>query len=585
MAHYNEWNKAIAEYFVRAVPSGATVYLSVDNEALWDIGAHFEQSGSDRVDWVEDFTNAVRSECIVGNRVCLERVSGNQTEGLPRGVAFLAAMVLAAHRMVAENTRNETIALINYFTRLREVLGLPIAEGGRPEGLPAGNEENLWQSWNLWLIRNGWVPSAEMGQSNYNRYINYPLSQALLREGDKEAVEHFFRERENSGQLSLRENGNPGQLSRFFDKDTVGSWLRNQGYQFGSGYLRNLIQETDFIRYEAITDALYDVYTSIDWDQEVPDRRSGRLTTQRRLTAGLYRTEDPIMGTVAYWLYPRQQRLFGSRIVEVIQNGSPHVLRDERPGWYLPLWPEDPTGGVSYEVTGHPQIKEIILPERRFWILIRDPENETSGVFASWGHPGLGETFLLLCREEYADQMVAFKQEGLLNWDHDCSVDDEWVEYRECMILSPSWDGIIPERQDLYDTLKPNVSATISLKEGLRVSKQSGWLEDYLPEITIIGFDDSIELKIFDASCPNEPLRVEIVEANKPRGFPHLVPGDYLLEAYVSRKRAAQRVLRILPWDSLECSQPEQPFSVEVGALTLQGAFIEVAETGESENE
>ena len=576
MASYGEWNKAIAEYFVRAVPRGATVYMSVDNEALWNIGSYFEQSEAKPIDWVEDFTNAIKSECIVGNRVCLERVSGNQADGLPRGVAFLAAMVLAAHRMVAESTGDETIAQINYFTRIRKVFGLPTAEGGRPEGLlPHGIEENLWQSWNLWLIRNGRIPSAEIGQSNYDKYLNYPLSQALLREGDKDSVESLFRER-----------GNSGQLGRFCDKDTVGSWIRNQQTQFRSRYIQNLIQETDFRRYEAITDAIYDVYTSIDWDYEMPSNPSPRhLTTKRRLTAGLYRTEDFIMGTVAYYLYPRQSRLFGRETVEVIQNGSPYALREERPGWCLPLWPEDPAGGVSYEVTGHRQIKELILPYRRFWILIRDPENETSGIFASWGYPGLGETFLLLCRKGYTAQMEIFQQEGLLEWDHDFSVDDEWIEYRECMIISPSWEGIIPEHQDLYDALKPNVSATISLKGGLRVPKQGGWLEGYLPEITIIGFDDRIELKFFDVSRPNEqPIRAETVEANKPRGFPLLAPGDYLLEAYVSGKRASRRVVQILPWDSLECSQPEQPFSVEVGALTLQGAFIKVVKTGEQKD-
>ena len=33
MATYDEWNKAIAEYFVSGLPSGATVYLSVDEAA------------------------------------------------------------------------------------------------------------------------------------------------------------------------------------------------------------------------------------------------------------------------------------------------------------------------------------------------------------------------------------------------------------------------------------------------------------------------------------------------------------------------------------------------------------------------
>ena len=62
------------------------------------------------------------------------------------------------------------------------------------------------------------------------------------------------------------------------------------------------------------------------------------------------------------------------------------------------------------------------------------------------------------------------------------------IEYRECMITSQSWEGIIPQYQDLYDALKPSVSATISFKGGLRIPNQRGWLEGYAPEMTIIAF-------------------------------------------------------------------------------------------------
>ena len=563
MANYDEWNKAIAEYFVSGAPSGATIYLSVDDGTLWHIGNRFEQSGGNHVDWIEDFTTAVRSECVIGNRVYLESISGHQSEGQPRGVAFLAAMVLAAHRMVAEYTEDETIAQINYFSRLRQVLGLPDEEGGRPDGLqPAGVEESLWQSWNWWLIRKGWLPSAESGQSNYDKYINYPLSQALLREGDKEAVERLFRESEKSG-----------QLGRVWDRDTVGFWIRGQ--DLGSRHLRELVQESDFKRYDAITDAIYDVYISIDYK----DQTVGRSIAQRRLTAGLYRVEDFITGSVDYRLYPRRPRQLKNKTLEAIQNGHTHLLREERPGWFLPLWCADPAGGAAYEVRGHPQIDELILPERKFWILIRDPENEASGVFASWGHPGLGETFLLLCRKEYADQMEIFKQEALLEWDHDFSINDDWVEYRECMIVSPSWEGIIPQRQELYDALKPPMSATISMKGGLRVPNQSGYLEGYAPEMTIIAFDDSVELKLLDVSRPDEPIMDEIVKANQPINYPDLDSGDYLIEAYNLGKLATRRGFRIAPWDSLDCRQPKEAFSVEIGKFRLRGAIIKTIES------
>ena len=566
MATYDEWNKAIAEYFVSGFSGGAAVYLSVDEEALMEIGVQFEQSGTDYVNWVEDFTEAVQSKCVIGDKVFVPQDSGYQSDQIPRCVAFLAAMVLAAHYMIGEETEDDIISQIDYFKRLRQVLDLPVGEGGRPDGLqPAGIEEKLWQIWNRWLIGNGWLHSAEHGQTNYTKYINYPLSQALLREGDKVVLEHLFRQKSDSG-----------QLGRVWDRDAVNSWVRKQ--QFSSKYLTRLIQERDFRRYEAITDAVYNVYISIDWDQDMKTEPGVRSIGQRRLTAHLYREEDFITGNIYYHLYPRQLKQFSGGTLEVIQNGHKHSLREERQGWFMPLWSVDPAGGMFYEVRGHPQIKELILPEQRFWILVRDPENEASGIFAGWGHPGLGERFLLLCRKEYKEQMVFFKQEALLEWDQDFPIDDEWVEYRECMIVSPSWEGIIPQRQDLYDALKPNVSATISLKGGLRVPNQGGWLEGYSPEITVFAFDERVELKLMDVSRLNKPIMDDVVNTNQPISCPALGSGDYLLEAHNSGRLATRRVLRILPWDSLEYRQPEQPFSVDIGTFTLHGAIIKVTE-------
>ena len=573
MATYEEWNKAIAEYFVSGLPSGATVYLSVEEEVLMEIGTRFEQLEDDYVNWVEDFTEAVKSKCVIGNEIYLPRDVGYQSDQVPNCVAFLAAMVLAAHYMIGEEIENETILQTNYFTRLRQVLGLSDEETGRPEGLlPAGIEENLWHTWNRWLISNGWLHSAEQGQSNYNKYINYPLSQALLREADQEVLERLFRLKERDG-----------TLSRVCDRDTISFWVRNQ--HFGSKHLRDLIQDSDFRRYDVITDTIYDVYLSIDWDQDLETERYTRSVRQRRMTAHLYRVEDGIIGDIEYYLYPRQPMKFGGGSLEIVHNGSIHPLREERQGWFMPLWPVDPAGGVLYEVRGHSQIKELVLPERNFWVLVRDPENDTSGIFAGWKPPGLGETFLLLCRKEYTEQLEVLKQEDLINWDHDFPVDDEWVEYRECMIVSPDWEGIIPQHQDLYDTLKPGVSATISLKGGLRMPSQSGWMEGYGPEMTVWTFDDNVEVKLVDVSSPEELVWHQFIDTNKPISLPVLSPGAYLLEAYNSRKLAAHpRVFQILPWDTLDCHQPKQPFGVNVGTFTLRGAKIKMNDTeGEEE--
>ena len=450
---------------------------------------------------------------------------------------------------------------------------MPIEDGGRPEGLlPAGIEENLWRIWDRWLIGNGWLPSAERGQHG-RKFINYPLSQTLLRDSDKRSIELRFREKEQTG-----------ELGRVWDRDTIGFWVRNQ--QFGSKHLRDLIQESDFRRYEAVTDAVFEVYTSIDWDQEFDATSGQRRIGQRRMTAELYRVEDVIIGDVKYYIYPRQPRQFGGGSLEVVYNGTVHLLREERQGWFMPLFPVNPAEGMSYEVKGHPQIKELYLPESKFWILVRDPENETSGIFAGWKRPGLGDKFILLCKKEYKEQMESFSREDIIKWDHEYSINDEWIELRECMINSPSWEGIIPipQYEDLYDVLKPSVSATISLKGGIRVPNQNGWLHGYQPELTIYAFDDSVSLRLQDTSTTNETIIDRLVETNKPvSGVPSLDPGVYLFGVYISGKIAARRSLQILPWDSLDSPQPKQPCDVNVGAFTLQGSVIKLNEAADNE--
>ena len=564
MANYDEWNKAIAEYFVKNLPSGSTVYLSVDDETLMDIGVRFAQSETDSTNWVEDFKKAVQTKCTYNNVVLPPLRYEVQSDKFPNSVAFLAAMVLAAHYMVREEEGKLKISSTAYFKRLRQVLGISDGNTGRPEGLKeAGSEVPSWEKWNRWLIGNGWLYSAEQGEGGYNKFINYPLSQALLREADQQALEHRFREYESQG-----------ELSRFSDKDTINSWVRKQ--QFGSKHLRELIHESDFRRFEAVTDAVFEVFSSIDWDQDSDPTNGKKPILKRRMKAELYRDEDVIMGNITYFLYPRQPRQYNGERLTVFLNGSdhPYPLQEERQGWFMPLFPVNPSGGLSYEVKGHPQIRELVLPERNFWILVPDPDNETSGVFAGWKKPGLGEYFILLCRKEYMYQMMQFRQQDLIKWDADYPIDKEWVEFQGCMINTLSWEDIKPEYPDLYEALKPRITATISLKGGLRVPNHSGWLQGYLPKITIFAFDDSISLKLVNNSTPDEVIMEKIVKTNKPMSIPSLEPGVYLFGAHSSEKIVAQRSIQILLWDSLDSPQPKQPFNANIGTCTMRGAFI-----------
>ena len=93
MASYEEWNTALAGYFVAASPAGSTVYLSVDADSLVYIGSTMFGTTEER-DWIRDFEVAVRSRCVWGTDITLEDIDGIGPDDLPKGVGFLAAMAI-----------------------------------------------------------------------------------------------------------------------------------------------------------------------------------------------------------------------------------------------------------------------------------------------------------------------------------------------------------------------------------------------------------------------------------------------------------------------------------------------------------
>ncbi|OAD19534.1 cell division protein FtsK/SpoIIIE, partial [Candidatus Thiomargarita nelsonii] len=175
-ANYSQWNQALISYFTTGIPQGSQIYLSVDDDVLESIGQYFSPSGGN---WCADFCAAVKKEVIVDGQVKLSHLQGRDEQGLPKSVAFLSAMVLAAYHMAEDEEVNQS----NFFRRFKEILDLPISGNSRPIGMK--EEELLWQDWALWLRQNGFVPSAQRGEGS-RTYINYPISQTLLRQSDKD---------------------------------------------------------------------------------------------------------------------------------------------------------------------------------------------------------------------------------------------------------------------------------------------------------------------------------------------------------------------------------------------------------------
>jgi hypothetical protein len=509
------------------------IYLSIDNETLKSIGWQFQRENVFD-NWVSSFLEAVKAKVVVDNQVNLNVLRGRNVNGLPRGVAFLVIMVLAANDMAEEVEVSES----NYFKRLREILNL---KGyGRPSGMTNGSnaEEPLWKEWNYWLMENGFEASAIRGNGGRMTYINYPISQSLLRRTDKDRLLVLFNEKQWRVQ---------------WDALNLFSQIRRLREQLPS-HLRELVTSNKE-RHEAIADRIHEVHQQ--WLAEGrPNVLNGKVCNlNNRIFAGLYRDEDILFGSVNYYLYPKQVRGRQVTTIKLQNEDKTYDLIEERPGWYLPLdfqlSASDLENGQEYSITQPTEIKSLILPSRDFWILIPDPDSPDAGTYATWGQPPLGTLFILLCKKELLPDMERLRDEKLISWDEEVEPFDNsnWIELHQCMVTSQAWDGIFIKNQSLKDALQPSVSLSISFSDGLRIPKQNAFCHGYAPKVTVFGFYPQVELKV-TRIIDNSLIFKTNVCTNIANTIEWAAPGDYIVSAICGNK-STSRFIKIVDWDSL----------------------------------
>ena len=553
MARYAEWNRAIVERAVAGARLGENVYLSVNDEALEQIGRAVFGS-THHESWAQDFRQAMRDKVVIGERLELDQLRGlHESTGYPAGVGFLAATVLAAYKMA--DAGDDRLLAINYFTRLREVLGVLTDTDGRPKGMKAGSEEPLWLAWIGWLHSHGFFSTAAAGEGP-QRFISYPISQAILRQADRdrlgrllEANRQFFPPQIEAEELLRKLKPHAGSLGK---------------------HLRALL--TADARVDDIAQALYSAFE--DWRDQVPG--ASAANRGRHLFAGLYRVEDWLSGEPEYLLYPHQPRgwVVGELRAEI--GGRALTLRPERPGWYLPeqrLQSADWTDGASYPVLNHPFLETLILPKRGLWALVRDPESPESGAHATWGSPRLGIPFVLLAREDYLSDLKRLRDERLVEWYGDPRpLGDGWFEVLDCMATAQSWPHVVLQHNDLRELLLPRESIEIGVSGGLRVSGY-GWLEGFGPELTVFSFSPEATLEI-----TNVDTEATVLDEGQRTGaavpVPWPGPGNYLATAS-SAAGSARRLVKLVPWDALSRSSEPPRERLELGDKFVIGAFVE----------
>ncbi|MDW8243295.1 MAG: hypothetical protein RMJ88_08795 [Thermogemmata sp.] len=572
---YDSWNHALARWAVHNIPEGTPIYLSIDESVLLTVARNFAGLGCRNIEEAcVAFRKALISRCVkgVGDEayVDLDTLRGTDSNRIPRSVAFLGGMVFAAYQMQEDDIANDT----NYFIRLRELLDLPTSpNSGRPRGMTIRQgglapEESVWEEWNRWLVQQGFQPTACQGEGHYDKYINYPISQVIFRRGDKARLSRWFKEQEQKG-----------CLDRYScDRDILAFRLRDLADKLPTKRLKQLFMNTeDCRRFEAIMDAAAEVYDSVDWDRGVADPDGGLLGS-RRLWAGLYRTENFITGAIKYWLYPKMPRRWQGGALAIEHNGSSYELCEERPGWYRPLWPVVLNKELRYRIIGSDDITELVLPNRDFWILVHDPNDEASNALASWSLPAPGQTFLLLCQDKYTRQLNILREEQLLAWDEIVQVpqgDRLWYEYRECQVVSNHWSRVMPQPgcEDLLEALRPIKSVNIGLEGGLRVPGQSVWIEGHQPDLKLYQFGEAVQLQIVEVTTPDCPVFEGRAKVNERVPLPALAPGEYIIKAH-GADYGAMRRMRIVSWSQLEARASTRNYSTLLNGLSLRGASL-----------
>ena len=551
MQAYDSWNTAITQYFTANVPKGSSVFLTLNDDALRDIAAEFIGGAVSPHNASAEFVNSVRARVVSANAVSLLEVIGFSKDGIPKGAAFLGLMVLAAHRMAGD----DVMSPLNYFSRLTQLLGVGQGNGNRPSGLDVGNEEVLWLCWNNWLEKNGWQPTARASEGA-RKYLNYVLTQALIRDDDSLYLQNRFRENQGNG-----------GVGRSMDEVQLAGWLQRT-HAITRRYLCEGFRNSDPRRASAFYEAAYRVYAATDWAGQ---NNQAAVQRSRVINAGLYRAVF-LSGEVNFRLFvPQPTNWIPKALLMTNPDGGKVQLLPGRPGHFQPLAKQLPfvSEPLSISLEGDPNLEAVVFPSRDFWILTSDPEDST-GAFATWQKfPNLlGQKFTLLCSTEgdqfIQDEMDKFKENKLINWDTTDSVAGNSAhEYRGCMILSSAWDGVIPSAQcpDLYEALKPRQFANISLAGGLRAPGQNAWLVGYPPQVTIYGFEQQFGLTLLSNgkevfNCSHERQKSLLLDDSLPAGI-------YTFEVDWNGQVLASRSFRVIPWEDMPLGEQDAGIKVE----------------------
>lgn len=184
---YLRWNDAVAEVLYPIVDDAVPVYMDMEPAELRRVAEH---AGCHSGDPREALTKAVRAVTVdrfdYVDFAPLVRHTSAWTRKKDRKAPPPCLGVLAVTALAAEDMGNtdDDIAGNAYYARLAKLLSLP-ADNARLRQQYQAHAEFLWRCLNLWLEDLDGERGVPTAYALTYRYVGLPLSQALVREGDR----------------------------------------------------------------------------------------------------------------------------------------------------------------------------------------------------------------------------------------------------------------------------------------------------------------------------------------------------------------------------------------------------------------
>ena len=221
---YDSWNKAIHDEFFTGSWAGRPVYLDLDDPALEKVG---EEVRGDSTDIEAHFINAIVNTLVLDSvgvgtfTAHVERLRSWRAAEQPNVPPFLA--LLGFFSRVADQMRSgDGLSSSNYLGRLGDAVGL---DRDDIRGRNKLSRDFRRQSHSFWNALNSWLDEAggSLGIStarvfDWRVHVGLPISQALVKEADRERFKNLFSRYGFTG----GENLSTTDMKRLLD-----GWIRN----------------------------------------------------------------------------------------------------------------------------------------------------------------------------------------------------------------------------------------------------------------------------------------------------------------------------------------------------------------------